>query len=210
MLPAPVAFWQPTPFMSQLEIAQAAAALIVEEGMEVGPAKRRALKQLGLRANTPLPDNLAVEEAVREYIQIFRAEEQPRELRALREIALLWMQRLGDFSPLLGGAVWSGTATRHSSIHLQLFHDDPKALPIALLDHGVDFETEEASGLSGRPTPVLVIEQATDHADLDGSVLICLWNNDAQALRGALLPGKDGQPARGNVHALQLLLEGES
>lgn len=195
------------PQPTQLEIAQAAAALIVEEGMEAGPAKRRALKQLGLRANTPLPDNQTVEEAVRDYIQIFRAQEQPRELRALRERALLWMQRLADFSPLIGGAVWNGTATRHSSIHLQLFHDDAKALPMLLLDRGVTFETEEAIGLNGQPTPVLVIEQPDDHPDLDGSVLVCLWNNDTQALRGALLAGKDGHSLRGNAQALQRLMQ---
>jgi len=39
------------------EIAQTAAILVVDEGLEYGPAKRRALKQLGLPARTPLPAN---------------------------------------------------------------------------------------------------------------------------------------------------------
>ncbi|RMW99167.1 hypothetical protein EBQ26_05085 [Allofranklinella schreckenbergeri] len=184
-------------------IAQAAAALIVEEGMEIGPAKRQALKQLGLRPQTPLPDNRTVEDAVREHIQIFRAQEQPQELRALREIALQWMDRLAEFSPLIGGALWNGTATRHSTIHLQLFHDDPKALPITLLNQGLSFETEEAPGLGGQATEVLILEHPTREPCLDGSALIALWNNPAQALRGALLPDKDGRAPRGTAQSLR-------
>ncbi len=95
------------------EIAQTAARMVVEEGLEWGPAKRRAVKQLGLPARTSLPDNEAVEAAVREYIEIFCAETQPQELRALRELALTWMERLQEFRPHLSGAVWRGTGHPH-------------------------------------------------------------------------------------------------
>lgn len=187
---------------TKTDIAQAAAALIVEEGMETGPAKKRALKQLGLRANTPLPDNHLVEEAVREYIAIFRAEEQPIELQALRQIAQSWMQRLADFKPLVGGAVWNGTATRFSNIHLQLFCDDSKALPIFLLDLGLQFEVEEAIGISGVSTEVLVLEERTKDPQLEPTVLICLWNNSEVVLRGALQADADGRTPRGSLPAL--------
>ena len=49
------------------EIAATAARMVVEEGLENGPAKRRAVKQLGLNARSPLPDNDAIEDSVREY-----------------------------------------------------------------------------------------------------------------------------------------------
>ncbi|MDV7399389.1 hypothetical protein RZS08_48705, partial [Arthrospira platensis SPKY1] len=55
----------------QMEIASAAAALVVDEGMDYGQAKVRALKALGLPPHTALPDNLAVEEAVREHLALF-------------------------------------------------------------------------------------------------------------------------------------------
>ncbi|RYF67883.1 MAG: hypothetical protein EOO29_36145, partial [Comamonadaceae bacterium] len=71
------------------EIANTTARLVVEEGLEWGPAKRRALRQMGLPARTPLPDNDQVESAVREYIELFCADTQPRELRALRQLARL-------------------------------------------------------------------------------------------------------------------------
>lgn len=188
---------------TKTEIAHAAAALIVEEGMESGPAKKHALKQLGLRANTPLPDKQLIEEAVREYIAIFKAEEQPIELQALRQIAQHWMQQLADFKPLVGGAVWNGTATRHSNIHLQLFCDDSKALPIFLLNQGLHFEAEEATGISGISTEILVLEERTKHPQLEPTVLICLWNNSAAALRGALHADADGRSPRGALPALQ-------
>ena len=44
-----------------LEIAETAARLIVDEGLEWGPAKRRAVKQMGLPPRTALPDNAVLE-----------------------------------------------------------------------------------------------------------------------------------------------------
>src|SRR5688572_28250584 len=78
---------------AKTEIAATAARLVVEEGLEYGPAKRRAVKQLGLNARSALPDNELVEDAVREYISVFCADTQPRELAALRRLALTWMER---------------------------------------------------------------------------------------------------------------------
>ena len=69
---------------------------------------------------------------MREHLALFCADTQPAELRALRGLALRWMQRLAEFRPHLSGAVWRGTATRLSSIHLDLYCDDPKAAEIAL------------------------------------------------------------------------------
>ena len=103
------------------EIAATAAALVVEEGLEYGQAKRRAVKQMALPARTELPDNAELEDAVREYIALFCADTQPSELLALRELALVWMQRMAAYRPYLAGAVWHGTATRLSDIYIQLF-----------------------------------------------------------------------------------------
>ncbi len=61
------------------QIAATAARLVVEEGMEYGPAKRRAARDLGrgsARA-AELPGNDLVEEQVRDYLAIFCADTQP-------------------------------------------------------------------------------------------------------------------------------------
>ena len=76
-----------------LEIAATAARLVVEEGLSFGSAKHRALKELGLPARTALPSNDEIEAQVLDYIALFCADTQPGELRALREHALVWMER---------------------------------------------------------------------------------------------------------------------
>ena len=137
------------------EIAATAARMVVEEGLEYGPAKRRAVRHLGLPARTSLPDNDLVEESVREYIGLFCAETQPSELQALRRLAVTWMERLGEFRPYLGGAVWHGTATRLSDIYLQLFCDDPKSAEIALIEHRVDYDVRSVTGFNGEGVDAL-------------------------------------------------------
>ena len=65
-------------------IAVAAARLIVEEGMEYGAAKRRAARDLGGNArNGDLPGNDEIEDEVRAYLELFRADTQPAELAEL-------------------------------------------------------------------------------------------------------------------------------
>ena len=142
----------------QLDIAATAARMVVEEGLEYGPAKRRAAKQLGLPNRTPLPDNDMLEAEVRDYIELFCSDTQPAQLHALRELALVWMERLVVYRPHLGGAVWHGTATRLSDIHLQLFCDDSKSAEIALIDHNVQYATGSVTGLHGETVDALCLQ----------------------------------------------------
>jgi hypothetical protein len=187
------------------EMAQAAAALVVDEGLDYGRAKLRALKALGLPPRTPLPDNASVEAAVREHLALFHAETQPAELRALRELALRWMERLKAFEPLIGGAVWHGTANRLSDIYLQLFSDDPKAVEWALIDHGIDYQVTSVEGLQGRAVDALSIQVRCDTCQV--WVGLHLLVNGGQAQRGALLPDAQGRKPRGDAQALRNLLQ---
>ena len=189
----------------QAEIAATAARMVVEEGLEYGPAKRRALKTLGLRERTALPDNDLVEHAVREYISVFCADTQPRELRALRELALTWMQRLQEFRPHLSGAVWHGTATKLSDIYLQLFCDDPKSTELALIDKGVHYEVREVNGLRGEPVPALSLRSRC--TELGEMVGVHLLIHDHHQLRGALKTDAQGRSPRGSLTALERILE---
>ena len=186
------------------QIAAAAAAMVVEEGLEYGPAKRRALKQLGLPARTALPDNDLVEAAVREYIALFCADTQPAELAALRQLALFWMQRMAEFRPFLGGAVWRGTATRLSDIYIQLFCDDPKSAEIALIEHQVDYEPRTVTGFTGESVEALSIRSLCK--PLQETVGVHLMVYDHDDLRGALRPDARGLSPRGNLAAVAGLL----
>lgn len=188
----------------QLEIAATAARLIVEEGQEYGPAKRRALKQLGLPPRTALPDNETVEDEVRSYIELFCADTQPAELAALRAVALTWMERLAEFRPHLTGAVWRGTATRLNDVHVQLYCDDSKSTEIALINRGIDYDVGSTTGPRGQDVDVITL--ATNSAELGERVLVHLTILDHDDLRGALKGDSRGRPERGDLAALRRLL----
>ena len=186
------------------EIAATAARMVVEEGLEYGAAKRQATKQLGVSARSGLPDNDQVEAAVREYIALFCADTQPGELQALRELALVWMERLERFRPHLAGAVWHGTATRRSDIYIQLFCDDPKSAEIGLIDMGVRFEVTSVNGFQGYPVDALSLHLRC--APLGEYVGLHLMVYDFDDLRGALKPDAQGRRPRGDLAAVRGLL----
>jgi hypothetical protein len=190
------------------EIASVAARLVVDEGMEYAQAKRKAARALGRhpRGGTELPTNERVEDEVRSYIDLFCADTQPAELRALRELALRWMQRLAGFRPHLSGAVWRGTATRLSSIHIDLYCDDPKAAEIELINLGVDYDL--ASGDSGATVHYLSV--AEHCAALNEWVTLHLAVRDLDDQRGALKPDARGRSWRGDTAAVQRLLQADT
>lgn len=187
------------------EIAQTAARFVVEEGLEWGAAKQRALRQLALPSRTALPDNDQLEEAVREYIELFCGETQPQELQALRELALVWMDRLQEFRPHLAGAVWRGTATRLSDIYLQLFCDDSKSAEIALINNQVQYEPSTVIGFQGKPVEALSIHSLCKPINEVVGVHLMVYDHDD--MRGAMKPDSHGRSPRGDARALRKLLE---
>ncbi|HVZ46372.1 MAG TPA: hypothetical protein VHA82_21380 [Ramlibacter sp.] len=188
-----------------LEIAATAARIVVEEGLEFGPAKRRAAKQLGLAARAQLPDNETLEDAVREYISVFCADTQPAELAALRKLALAWMDRLKQFRPYLAGAVWHGTATRLSDIYIQLFCDDPKSAEIALIENRVDYEPRTVTGFTGEQVEALSLTAFS--RELDEPIGVHLMIHDHDDVRGALRRDSRGRVPRGDIAAVRALVE---
>jgi len=192
--------------MSQasLDIASTAARMVVEEGLEYGPAKRRAAKQLGLTGRGALPDNTQVEDAVFEYLAVFCADTQPGELLALRELAAVWMGRLAEFRPHLCGAIWRGTATRLSDIHLQLYCDDSKSTEILLLNKGLDYEVGSTKGPRGDMVDCL--SMTVQCPALNEPIGLHLTILDLDDLRGALKADARSRTDRGDLAALQKLL----
>jgi hypothetical protein len=185
------------------EIAASAARLIVEEGMEYGPAKRRAARALGRQAarESELPGNDAVEDQVRDYLALFCADTQPAELAALRAVAIAWMERLAEFRPHLTGAVWRGTATRLNNVHLELFCDDAKAAELALIDRHIAYETGSRPGPRGGTIDVLSVAHRSEA--LGELVTVHLSVLDHDDLRGALRPDSGGRSQRGDLAALR-------
>ena len=188
------------------EIAATAARLVVEEGLEYGPAKRRAIRHLGLPSRSAMPGNDELEDAVLDYIAIFCADSQPAELAALRRLALRWMERMAAFRPHLSAAVWRGTATRRSDIHVELFCDDSKSAEIALIDLKVAYEPRSVIGLRGDSVDTLSVHDFCPGLDEMVGVHLLVYDHDD--LRGALRLDAKGRPPRGDLAAVRRLVLG--
>ena len=190
------------------EIAARAARLVVEDGMDYGSAKRRAARECGVAMERGLlPDNHELEQAVRQYQDLFHAEPQARALLALRRHALLWMNRLAPYRPHLCGSVWTGTADERSAIQLELFCDDTKLAEISLLNMGF-------KGLGGAASNDIsdgVISSIVDRCEeLAKDIHILASINDYDLIRGGLRADRHGRIVRASPSQVQRLLEESS
>jgi hypothetical protein len=192
------------PDRERQEIAQAAARLIVEEGLDYSSARRKAMQAHGGRLREG-PSSELIEDEVRAHLALFHADTQPAELRILREAALRWMLRLAEFRPHVGGAVWRGTATRLSAVLIDLYCEDTKAPEIALLNLGVAYET--ASEPIGHERHALTLVVSERSRELGDWLTIHLNVLDLDDLRGALKPDARGRSWRGDIPALRRRLE---
>ena len=195
---------------STAQLAAAAAVLVADEGMEYGEAKRKAARAVQRHGGrrVALPSDEAVEDAVREHLAVFHADTQPAELHAMRVLALRWMDRLATLRPHLSGAAWRGTATRHSSVRIDLYCDDPKMAEIELLNLGRDFDVGSVERPGADPLPVWTIAEPC--AALGDAVTLHLLVRDADEQRGALQPDARGRCWRGDATALRRLLQQEA
>ena len=111
------------------------------------------------------------------------------------QLALTWMERLAQFRPYLGGAVWHGTATRLSDIYIQLFCDDPKSAEIALIENHVDYEPARyrLQRRAGRG-----LEPVERQPRIGRGHRRALMIYDHDDVRGALRPDAKGRAPRGD------------
>ena len=124
-------------------VALEAARLISEHGLrDFRAAKRKAAERLGIRDEAGLPKNSEVQEALREHQRLFHGEDQPRQLRALREAACEAMRYFARFEPRLVGSVLDGTANTFSPVSLHLFCETPESVLAFLNDSGIAFDED--------------------------------------------------------------------
>ena len=191
------------PTAATRESAAEAARLIVETGLEYAPAKAKAARALGRSGNSrsEMPANELVEDEVRSYLELYCADTQPQELAALRAVAARWMERLDRLRPHLTGAVWRGTATRLSSVRIELYCDDPKAAELHLMDLGIAYDVDTLDPGGPRPRDVLTVSSPC--RELGERVTVHLLLHDYDELRGALKPDARGGTWRGDLAALR-------
>jgi hypothetical protein len=138
-------------------------------------------------------------------LSVFCSETQPGELLALRRLAVQWMKRLAEFRPHLTGAVWRGTATRLNDIHLQLFCDDSKSAEIQLINQGLPYEVGAVPGPRG--VEVDRLSMTIPCPELGEPIGLHLTILDLDDMRGALKGGSRGMAERGDLTAVQALID---
>jgi hypothetical protein len=149
----------------QAQLAHAAARVMAEDGVsDYGHAKRKALRRLGLPDSHPLPSNSEVESALKSYLALYQADEQPARLREMRAEAVRLMQFLAPYRPYLIGSVLDGTAGRSSSIDIQLYADSAKDVEIFLLDHAIAYRHGQPR--HGRAEAVFIVDTDSGCANL--------------------------------------------
>lgn len=184
-------------------IALEAARIMAEEGIdEHGLAKKKAAARMGVAASRNLPRTEEIEAALAEHQRLFGAAEQARRLAHLRKLAAESMRFLADFSPVLVGGVWNGSAGRFSPIRLHLFPHAPEEVLLKLLNARIPFE-EKSHSL--RRDAELPGEQPALHFYVDGTrVELLLF---PYAWKGRGLPKKGGQAAGGSLKDLRKLMD---
>jgi hypothetical protein len=131
----------------RLAIAQEAARLVADEGLDYQQANQKAVHRVspGKAGRNLLPDNQQIDEALAQHLALFD-EEHPQRLVAMRACALSLLQEFEGFNAFVSGAAWKGLASQYAVIQLELFPDDPKEVHYHLLNQSEDFETVEPAG----------------------------------------------------------------
>jgi hypothetical protein len=106
-------------------------------------AKRKAAERLSIPDNKHVPTNQEVEQALREYLELFHAKRLSGTLETLRRCAIEAMRFLADFKPRLVGSVLSGIVTPESRIQIHVSADTPEDIGLLLDDHNIPFEEND-------------------------------------------------------------------
>lgn len=129
----------------QASLAAVAARIIVESELtDWALARRKAATELGLPARSaPLPTDEQIISEIKTYHALYGGEIWAEQLRAQREFALVAMDALLRFNPILLGSVAEGWAHAGSEIKIEVTPDNPKTVEYLLIDLGVDFEPHQ-------------------------------------------------------------------
>lgn len=126
------------------QISVEAARIMSDEGVrDFQVAKRKAAERLGIPDNKHVPTNQEVEDALREYLELFHRKRLSTTLATLRKCAIDAMYFFADFNPKLVGSVLSGVVTPESTIQIHVAADTTEDVGLLLADHNILFEEDD-------------------------------------------------------------------
>ena len=107
-------------------LAAEAAAIIAEGVPDWSEARRKLAEEYEITSSAQLPDDDAIESALREHYAIFDPKGHAERLLELRRAALIVMKEVSDYKPLLIRGVLNGCADKYSPSSSIIF-THPKA-----------------------------------------------------------------------------------
>lgn len=131
---------------SRAALADLAARIMTESGLDWTSARTKAAKRLGMAPGQASQVDAAEIQAALRAHQALYLPASTEQLRQLREAAAHAMRLLEDFDPQLIGAVAEGIITEHSPIELTVQVDSEKDLEHRLLNAGVGYAVQSRQG----------------------------------------------------------------
>jgi len=129
---------------NRLIVARRAAEVIMEEGItDYLFAKKKAAKYLGLLPSENLPSNQEIDNALKEYQNIFQEQVDSEIINKIKKEALNTMILFEDFNPHLTGQLLEGLIPRFPKIKINLFTDNIKEVEYTLLNNNIAFDIKD-------------------------------------------------------------------
>ena len=129
---------------NRLIVARRAAEVIMEEGItDYLFAKKKAAKSLGLLTNDNLPSNQEIDNALKEYQNIFQVQVDSEIINKIKKEALKIMIFFKDFNPHLTGQLLEGLIPKFPKIQINLFTDNIKEVEYTLLNNNITFDIKD-------------------------------------------------------------------
>ena len=129
---------------NRLIVARRAAEVIMEEGItDYLFAKKKAAKYLGLLPSENLPSNQEIDDALKEYQNIFQEQVDSEIISKIKKEALNTMILFEDFNPHLTGQLLEGLIPKFPKIQINLFTDDIKEVEYTLLNNNIAFDIKD-------------------------------------------------------------------
>ena len=174
-------------------LAQEAARIMIEDGItDFAGAKRKAAEHLGVAHTRNLPRNQEVEEARRDYQELFLGEQIGQQQQRLQAAAIQAMEFLAEFDPRLTGQLLEGCATPHAAVELHLFADTPETIGLFLHRHNIPYDQHPARIRYDRDT----VREMPLYTFMAGDVAIELIVFPPADRRRSVLSPIDGRPMR--------------
>lgn len=162
-------------------VAKEAARLIyIGAYEEYKQAKEAAARSLGM---SPLPSNYEVALELDDIAEREEGLQRTKRLARMREVALEVMRAVRNYSPVLTGSVWRGTARKGSDVDISVYAADSEQVNAALVREGIKVGQSEEVVASTRGQARRSVHLTLDFGDIEVELVARPLNEREEADR---------------------------